>query len=205
MPGAPRVGVLAYQGDVREHLAALEAAGAVPVEVRTLEELDTVDGLVVPGGESTVIGKLASRYGLLEPLRERARAGLPVLGTCAGMIFLAREVEGPPQDLLGVLDVRVRRNAFGRQVASFEAEVDVKGIDGGPVAGAFIRAPWVADAGPEVEVLAEVDGKVVAVRQGNLLATAFHPELTGEVRLHRWLVDLVRGQAENQVGERGAS
>jgi 5'-phosphate synthase pdxT subunit len=191
MPGAPRVGVLAYQGDVREHLAALEAAGAEAVEVRQVEELDAVDGLVLPGGESTVIGKLATRYGLLEPLRERAAAGLPVLGTCAGMIFLAREVEGPPQDLLGVLDVRVRRNAFGRQVASFEAEVDVKGVDGGPVAGAFIRAPWVADAGPEVEVLAELEGKVVAVRQGNLLATAFHPELSGEVRLHRWLVDLI--------------
>jgi 5'-phosphate synthase pdxT subunit len=191
MPGAPRVGVLAYQGDVREHLAALEAAGAVPVEVRTVEELDAVDGLVVPGGESTVIGKLAARYGLLEPLRERAAAGLPVFGTCAGMIFLAKEVEGPPQDLLGVLDARVRRNAFGREVASFEAEVDVKGVDGGPVAGAFIRAPWVADAGPEVEVLAELEGKVVAVRQGNLLATAFHPELSGEVRLHRWLVDLI--------------
>ena len=191
MPGAPRVGVLAYQGDVREHLAALEAVGAAPVEVRKVEELDAVDGLVVPGGESTVIGKLARRYGLLEPLRERAVAGLPLLGTCAGMIFLAREVEGPPQDLLGVLDVRVRRNAFGRQVASFEAEVDVKGVDGGPVAGAFIRAPWVADAGPEVDVLAEVEGKVVAVRQGNLLATAFHPELSGEVRLHRWLVDLI--------------
>jgi 5'-phosphate synthase pdxT subunit len=191
MPGAPRVGVLAYQGDVREHLAALEAAGAEAVEVRQVEELDAVDGLVLPGGESTVIGKLATRYGLLEPLRERAAAGLPVLGTCAGMIFLAREVEGPPQDLLGVLDVRVRRNAFGRQVASFEAEVDVKGVDGGPVAGAFIRAPWVADAGPGVEVLAELEGKVVAVRQGNLLATAFHPELSGEVRLHRWLVDLI--------------
>jgi len=191
VPGAPRVGVLAYQGDVREHLAALEAAGAQAVEVRTLADLDAVDGLVVPGGESTVIGKLATRYGLLEPLRERAAAGLPVFGTCAGLIFLAREVEGPPQDLLGVLDVRVRRNAFGRQVASFEAEVDVKGVDGGPVAGAFIRAPWVADAGPEVEVLAEVEGKVVAVRQGNLLATAFHPELSGEVRLHRWLVDLI--------------
>jgi 5'-phosphate synthase pdxT subunit len=205
MPGPPRIGVLAYQGDVREHLAALAAVGADPVEVRTLADLDAVDGLIVPGGESTVIGKLAARYGLLGPLRERVVAGLPVLGTCAGMIFLAREVEGPPQDLLGVLDVRVRRNAFGRQVASFEAEVDVKGVDGGPVSGAFIRAPGVADAGPEVEVLAEVDGKVVAVRQGNLLATAFHPELTGEVRLHRWLVDLVRGQAENQVGERGAS
>jgi pyridoxal 5'-phosphate synthase pdxT subunit len=197
MPGAPRVGVLAYQGDVREHLAALEAAGATPLEVRTLADLDSVDGLVVPGGESTVIGKLAARYGLLRPLRERAEAGLPVFGTCAGLIFLAREVEGPPQDLLGVLDVRVRRNAFGRQVASFEAEVDVKGVDGGPVAGAFIRAPWVADAGPEVEVLAEVEGKVVAVRQGNLLATAFHPELSGEVRLHRWLVDLI---AERSAG-----
>jgi pyridoxal 5'-phosphate synthase pdxT subunit len=188
---APRVGVLAFQGDVREHLAALAAVGADPVEVRSLADLDSVDGLVVPGGESTVIGKLAARYGLLGPLRARVADGLPVLGTCAGMIFLAREVEGPPQDLLGVLDVRVRRNAFGRQVASFEAEVDVKGVDGGPVSGAFIRAPWVAEAAPEVEVLAEVDGKVVAVRQGNLLATAFHPELTGEVRLHRWLVDLV--------------
>ena len=205
MADAPKIGVLAYQGDVREHLAALAAVGADPVEVRTLADLDAVDGLIVPGGESTVIGKLAARYGLLGPLRERVVAGLPVLGTCAGMIFLAREVEGPPQDLLGVLDVRVRRNAFGRQVASFEAEVDVKGVDGDSVSGAFIRAPWVADAGPEVEVLAEVDGKVVAVRQGNLLATAFHPELTGEVRLHRWLVDLVRGQAENQVGERGSS
>ena len=191
MPGAPRIGVLAYQGDVREHLAALEAAGAVPVEVRSLADLDSVDGLVIPGGESTVIGKLADRYGLLEPLRRRVAAGLPTFGTCAGLIFLAREVEGPPQHLLGALDVRVRRNAFGRQVASFEAEVDVKGVDGGPVSGAFIRAPWVAEAGPEVEVLAEVDGKVVAVRQGNLLATAFHPELSGEVRLHRWLVDLI--------------
>ncbi|HTE67378.1 MAG TPA: pyridoxal 5'-phosphate synthase glutaminase subunit PdxT [Actinomycetes bacterium] len=191
MADAPTVGVLAYQGDVREHLEALAAVGAAPVEVRDLAGLDAVDGLVVPGGESTVIGKLATRYGLAEPLRERISAGLPVLGTCAGMIFLAREVEGPPQDLLRVLDVRVRRNAFGRQVASFEAEVDVKGVDGGPVSGAFIRAPWVAEAGPAVEVLAEIDGKVVAVRQGNLLATAFHPELTGEVRLHRWLVDLV--------------
>jgi 5'-phosphate synthase pdxT subunit len=188
---AAKVGVLAYQGDVREHLAALEAVGAAPVEVRRVEELDAVDGLVVPGGESTVIGKLADRYGLLEPLRRRVAAGLPTFGTCAGLIFLAREVEGPPQHLLGVLDVRVRRNAFGRQVASFEAEVDVKGVDGGPVSGAFIRAPWVAEAGPGVEVLAELDGKVVAVRQGGLLATAFHPELTGEVRLHRWLLDLV--------------
>src|ERR687898_882925 len=188
---------LAAPYDLVAEVAALGAVGASPVEVRTLAELDGVEGLVVPGGESTVIGKLADRYGLLGPLRERVAAGLPVLGTCAGMIFLAREVEGPPQDLLGVLDVRVRRNAFGRQVASFEAEVEVKGVDGGPVSGAFIRAPWVAEAGPGGEVLAEVDGKGVAVRQGSLLATAFHPELTGEVRLHRWLLDLVaeRGPA----------
>ena len=202
MPGGPRIGVLAFQGDVREHLRALREVGADPVEVRDLERLGQVDGLVIPGGESTVIGKLAARYGLLDPLRERARAGLPVFGTCAGMILLAREVEGPPQDLLGVLDVRVRRNAFGRQVASFEAEVDVKGLDGGPVAAAFIRAPWVADAGPEVEVLGEVDGRVVAVRQGDLLATAFHTELTGERRLHRWFVDLARAARERGVHDR---
>ncbi len=192
MSEPPTIGVLAYQGDVREHRHVLGGLGVPSLEVRTLADLDQVDGLVVPGGESTVIGKLAHRYGLLGPLRERARAGLPVFGTCAGMIFMAREVEGPPQHLLGVLDARVRRNAFGRQVASFEAEVDVKGIDGGPVSGAFIRAPWISDAGPDLEVLAEIDGRVVAARQGNLLAVAFHPELTGDERLHRWFVDLAR-------------
>jgi 5'-phosphate synthase pdxT subunit len=196
---APRIGVLAYQGDVREHLAILAEVGADGRQVRTPDDLGEVDGLIVPGGESTVIGKLAARYGMLGPLRERAVAGLPVFGTCAGMILLAREVEGPPQDLLGVLDVRVRRNAFGRQVASFEAEVDVKGLDGGPVPAAFIRAPWVAEAGPAVEVLAEVEGRVVAVRQGDLLATAFHPELTGERRLHRWFVDLARAARDRGV------
>ena len=185
MAARPTIGVLAYQGDVREHLQTLARVGADGLEVRTLTDLDRVDGLIVPGGESTVIGKLAARYGLLEPLRARARDGLPMFGTCAGMIFLAREVEGPPQELLGLLDVRVRRNAFGRQVASFETEFDVKGLDGGPVHAVFIRAPWVSEAGPTVEVLAEVDGRIVAVRQGNLLATAFHPELAGEERLHR--------------------
>jgi 5'-phosphate synthase pdxT subunit len=190
--GPPVIGVLAFQGDVREHLAILEEIGVSGRPVRTLAELDQVDGLILPGGESTVIGKLARRYGLLEPLRERARDGLPVFGTCAGLIFMAREVDGPPQHLLGVLDVRVRRNAFGRQVASFEAELDVKGIDGGPVAAVFIRAPWVTEMAPEVEVLAEVDGAVVAVRQGNLLGTAFHPELAGEARLHRRFAELAR-------------
>jgi len=191
MARRPVIGVLAYQGDVREHLAALAAVGAEAREVRTPAELQQVDGLIVPGGESTVIGKLADRYGLLEPLRERALAGFPVFGTCAGMIFLAREVEGPSQHLLGVMDVRVRRNAFGRQVASFETEFDVKGLDGGPVSAVFIRAPWISEPGPEVEVLAEVDGRVVAARQGNLLVTAFHPELAGEHRFHRWFADLV--------------
>lgn len=192
MPAQPTIGVLAYQGDVREHLRILDQLGVRSLEVRVPADLDRVDGLIVPGGESTVIGKLAARYGLLEPLRRAARAGLPVMGTCAGMIFMAREVEGPAQELLGVMDVRVRRNAFGPQVASFEAEVDVKGVDGGPVSGAFIRAPWISQAGPEVDVLAEIDGRPIAARQGNLLALAFHPELTGDVRLHRWFVDLAR-------------
>ncbi|HEX6678052.1 MAG TPA: pyridoxal 5'-phosphate synthase glutaminase subunit PdxT [Actinomycetes bacterium] len=191
MAGAPVIGVLALQGDVREHLAVLDEIGAHGRPVRTLAELDAVDGLIVPGGESTVIGKLARRYGLLEPLRERAKAGFGVFGTCAGLIFMAREVEGPPQHLLGVLDVRVRRNAFGRQVASFEAEFDVKELDGGPVTALFIRAPWVSELAPGVEVLAEVDGRVVAVRQGNLLGTSFHPELAGEPRFHRRFVELV--------------
>lgn len=192
MPAQPTIGVLAYQGDVREHLRILDQLGVRSLEVRVPADLDRVDGLIVPGGESTVIGKLAARYGLLEPLRRAARAGLPVMGTCAGMILMAREVEGPAQELLGVMDVRVRRNAFGPQVASFEAEVDVKGVDGGPVSGAFIRAPWISQAGPEVDVLAEIDGRPIAARQGNLLALAFHPELTGDVRLHRWFVDLAR-------------
>jgi pyridoxal 5'-phosphate synthase pdxT subunit len=192
MPTQLTIGVLAYQGDVREHLRILDQLGVRSLEVRVPADLDRVDGLIVPGGESTVIGKLAARYGLLEPLRRAVRAGLTVLGTCAGMIFMAREVEGPAQDLLGVMDVRVRRNAFGPQVASFEAEVDVKGVDGGPVSGAFIRAPWISQAGPEVDVLAEIDGRPIAARQGNLLAVAFHPELTGDVRLHRWFVDLAR-------------
>jgi 5'-phosphate synthase pdxT subunit len=192
MSAAPTIGVLAYQGDVPEHLRILAGLAVPSLEVRTLADLGRVDGLIVPGGESTVIGKLAARYGLLEPLRRRAAAGLPVFGTCAGMIFMAREVEGPPQDLLAVMDVRVRRNAFGPQVASFEAEVDVKGLDGGPVSGAFIRAPWISEAGPGVDVLAEIDGRAIAARQGNLVAVAFHPELTGDARLHRWFVDLAR-------------
>ena len=186
-----RAGVLALQGDYREHAAALEALGAEVVLVRRPEEIDGIDALIVPGGESTTIGKLAERFGLLEPLRRRIAEGLPTLGTCAGMIFLAGATTGPDQPQLGVLDVVVERNAFGRQVASFEADLAVTGFDG-PMRAVFIRAPWIEKAGKEVEVLAAVDGHPVVVRQGNVLATSFHPELTGDRRLHRLLLDLAR-------------
>ena len=188
----PLIGVLALQGDVREHLAALTAAGAVPTTVRRPDELAAVDGLVIPGGESTTMSKLAVLFGMLEPLRERVRAGLPVYGTCAGLILLAEKILDPRsgQETVGGIDMIVRRNAFGRQNESFEAAVDVTGV--GPVDGVFIRAPWVESVGVEVEVLAEHGGHVVAVRQGNALATAFHPELTGDHRLHGFFTEMVR-------------
>lgn len=195
----PVVGVLALQGDVREHLAALEAAGARPVLVRRAEELAALDGIVLPGGESTTIVKLAAAFDVLEPLRERLAQGLPAYGSCAGMILLADRIEGGTADqtTFGGIDVVVRRNAFGRQVDSFESDVDVDGVDGGPVHAVFIRAPWVEQAGDDVEVLGRVvggpaDGRIVAVRQGNLLATSFHPELTGDRRVHALFVDMVR-------------
>ncbi|MGW8456160.1 pyridoxal 5'-phosphate synthase glutaminase subunit PdxT [Streptomyces niveus] len=190
--GAPLIGVLALQGDVREHLAALTAAGAVPRPVRRPDELAAVDGLVIPGGESTTMSKLAVLFGMLEPLRARVRAGMPVYGTCAGMILLAEKILDPRsgQETVGGIDMIVRRNAFGRQNESFEAAVDVTGV--GPVDGVFIRAPWVESVGAEVEVLAEHGGHVVAVRQGNALATAFHPELTGDHRLHGFFTEMVR-------------
>ncbi|MEU9749929.1 MULTISPECIES: pyridoxal 5'-phosphate synthase glutaminase subunit PdxT [Streptomyces] len=190
--GGPLIGVLALQGDVREHLAALTAAGAVPRAVRRPDELAAVDGLVIPGGESTTMSKLAVLFGMLEPLRARVRAGMPVYGTCAGMILLAEKILDPRsgQETVGGIDMIVRRNAFGRQNESFEAAVDVTGV--GPVDGVFIRAPWVESVGAEVEVLAEHGGHVVAVRQGNALATAFHPELTGDHRLHGFFTEMVR-------------
>jgi 5'-phosphate synthase pdxT subunit len=193
---APRVGVLALQGDVREHCAALTAAGAVPVPVKRAEELVDLDGIVLPGGESTTMGRLLELFGLLEPLRGLLKAGLPAYGTCAGMILLADEVVGgrPDQQLLGGLDVTVRRNAFGSQVDSFEADVEVAGV--GTFHGVFIRAPWVERVGPEVEVLATVGEHAVAVRQGNLMATSFHPELTDDARLHALLVRRIVGQEE---------
>jgi 5'-phosphate synthase pdxT subunit len=195
-PGGPRrVGVLALQGDVREHSRALAAVGAEPVEVRRPAELAAVDGLVLPGGESTTIGRLLVIFNLLEPLRAAVVAGLPVFGSCAGMILLAQEVlDGrPDQPLIGGLDVVVRRNAFGRQVDSFEADLDVTGVSGPPVHAVFIRAPWVEKAGESVEVLARVGDHPVAVRQGSLLATSFHPELTGDTRMHELFVGIVRG------------
>ncbi|MCP9946475.1 pyridoxal 5'-phosphate synthase glutaminase subunit PdxT [Streptomyces somaliensis] len=194
MGTTPVVGVLALQGDVREHLTALAAADAVARPVRRPEELAEVDGLVVPGGESTTISKLADLFGMTGPLRERIAAGTPVYGTCAGLIMLADEILDPRsgQEPLGGIDMVVRRNAFGRQNESFEAGVDVAGIEDGPVEGVFIRAPWVESVGAAVEVLAEHDGHVVAVRQGNALATSFHPELTGDHRVHALFVDMVR-------------
>jgi len=190
---APLVGVLALQGDVREHRRALEAAGAVVRSVRTAGELDGLDGIVLPGGESTTIGRLLDVFGLLSPLRDALGAGLPAYGCCAGMVLLANEVVGGPpgQVLLGGLDVTVRRNAFGSQVHSFEAPLPVAGLDS-DLHAVFIRAPWVERAGPGVQVLAEVRGHPVAVRQGDLLATSFHPELTGDVRLHALFVEVVR-------------
>lgn len=192
---AARIGVLALQGDVREHVRALQAVGAVTCEVRRPADLDGLDGLVLPGGESTTMGRLLALFDLLEPLRERVRDGLPTYGTCAGMILLSDDVvDGHPgQQLVGGLDITVRRNAFGSQVDSFESDVEVTGV--GTVHGVFIRAPWVERVGPQVEVLASVDGHPVAVRQGTLLATSFHPELTGDLRVHALFVSSIVGRA----------
>lgn len=190
----PTIGVLALQGDVREHLKALADAGAQGRPVRRAEELDAIDGLVIPGGESTTMSKLAVVFGMLEPLRAFVRAGKPVYGTCAGMIMVADKLldAREDQETFGGIDMIVRRNAFGRQNESFEAAVDVAGIAGGPVEGVFIRAPWVESVGGAAEVLATYDGHTVAVRQGNVLATSFHPELTGDHRVHALFVDMVR-------------
>jgi len=195
----PVVGVLALQGDVREHVSILDGLGATARPVRRATELDRVDGLVIPGGESTTIAKLAAAFDLLEPLRSAVKAGLPAYGSCAGMILLAdRLVDSVPgQQTLGGLDVVVRRNAFGRQVDSFETDLDFAAIPGAPVHAVFIRAPWVEWAGPAVQVLATVAagpaaGRIVAVRQGHLLATSFHPELTGDPRVHALFVAMVR-------------
>ena len=200
--GQQRIGVLALQGDVREHLAALGSLGFASLAVRRPAELDSCDALVIPGGESTTMAKLARIFDLFVPLQQRIAAGMPVLGTCAGMILLADRVEDgtADQETFGGLDITVRRNAFGRQVDSFEGDVDFVGLED-PVHGVFIRAPWVESAGPDVEVLARVAGgarvdpaavgRIVAVRQGTLMATSFHPEVGADARIHRLFRDLV--------------
>ncbi|MFC0435754.1 pyridoxal 5'-phosphate synthase glutaminase subunit PdxT [Kutzneria buriramensis] len=203
MPAQPVIGVLALQGDVREHLVSLAECDVIARPVRRPEELAEVDGIVLPGGESTTMSRLLETFELLEPLRKRLADGLPAYGSCAGMILLAGTVvDGrPDQQQLAAVDMVVRRNAFGRQVDSFECELPVAGVDGGPVHAVFIRAPWVESVGEGVEVLARVPdipangaaaGRIVAVRQGSVLATAFHPELTGDERVHRLFVETVR-------------
>jgi 5'-phosphate synthase pdxT subunit len=204
---SPVIGVLALQGDVREHVAAVSSCGLRAVPVRRPAELDAVDALIIPGGESTTMSRLLTTFELLEPLRARIAAGMPASGACAGMILLATEIlDGrPDQEQLRGLDVVVRRNAFGRQVDSFEADVAVDGVPGGPVRAVFIRAPWVEKVGAEVEVLATVPpltltgtdsgaaaGRAVAVRQGAVLATSFHPEITGDLRVHELFCRMVR-------------
>ena len=186
-PGAqaPLVGVLALQGDFAAHGAVLGGLGARVREVRVPAELEGLAGLVIPGGESTTMMLGARREGLVEPLRELAAGGVPLLGSCAGLIMLDREH-------LGVMDILARRNAFGRQIRSFEAEVELRGVAGGPLRGSFIRAPWISEHGPQVEVLGRLDGHVVAARQGRMLALSFHTELGGEDRVHRLLVESAR-------------
>ncbi len=200
--GAPVFGVLALQGDFREHRAALTDLGAATALVRTPAELAGVDALVIPGGESTAMSTLAVRLGMIEPLRQAVAAGLPMFGSCAGMILMASEVlDGrSDQQSLSALDIVVRRNAFGRQVDSFEADLEIAGVVGEPMRAVFIRAPWVESVGPEVEVLGRVAtgpaaGRIVAVKQGDRLATSFHPELTGDLRVHKLFVDLVRDRS----------
>jgi pyridoxal 5'-phosphate synthase pdxT subunit len=207
MAASPAIGVLALQGDVVEHLRALREAGARAIPVRRPAELEEVAGLVIPGGESTTIWKLAEIFELAEPLRKRIGGGMPAFGSCAGMIMLAARLtdSASGQETFGAIDMTVRRNAFGRQVDSFESDLDVRGLAGPSYHAVFIRAPWVEQTGPEVEILATepVTGRIVAVRQGPVLATSFHPELTDDRRIHQLFVDMVRNEDERpfQVGD----
>ncbi|TMC76754.1 MAG: pyridoxal 5'-phosphate synthase glutaminase subunit PdxT [Chloroflexi bacterium] len=185
-----RAGVLGLQGDFAEHLATLERLGVEAVDVRRPDQLDEIDALIIPGGESTTIGKLAQQYGIVEKLRDRAAEGMPVWGTCAGAIFIAKDVPGHPHPLASLMDITVERNAFGRQVDSFEADLDVPVLGADPFHAVFIRAPVITRVGPGVEVLARTGGSVVAARQGRLLATSFHPELTHDERFHRFFLSL---------------
>lgn len=186
-----KVGVLALQGAFIEHAKRLSELGVEPVQVRLPEQLDSLDGLIIPGGESTTIGKLATTYGLIEPLRQFAQAK-PTWGTCAGMIFLANDIGIDRQPILGLMNIKVNRNAFGRQIDSFETDLDIKGLEGEPFHAVFIRAPVVTEVGENVDVLSTLnDGRIVAVQQERLLATAFHPELTDDNRMHRYFTQMI--------------
>jgi pyridoxal 5'-phosphate synthase pdxT subunit len=186
-----RVGVLALQGDIEEHLAALRALKADAVRVKTPDELKTVDGLIIPGGESTAVANLLEHFKLAKPLMERARYGMPIWGTCMGMIVMAEKIAGSKQPTLGLLHIEVKRNAFGRQIESAEEPLQIEGFDGKPFPGVFIRAPWIESAWGGAHVLAYVDGKGVMVWQKNLLGTSFHPELTDDSRIHKYFLDMV--------------
>lgn len=196
-----KIGVLALQGDVREHIQALSDCGVDAVPVKTPDELSRVTALVIPGGESTTMGKLARSFGLIEPIRSLIASGMPVYGSCAGLILLSDRVldAASGQEFIGGLDVTTRRNAFGRQVDSFECDLSISAISATSFRAVFIRAPWIEECGSSVEVLAEVAGHPVAVRSGNLLGTSFHPELTGDNRIHQYFVDVICRQA-NKVG-----
>jgi 5'-phosphate synthase pdxT subunit len=192
----PVIGVLALQGDFAEHEVSLEACGVPVVQVRRLAQLEAVDGLVIPGGESTTMARLLLAFDLMQPLRRRIHDGMPVWGTCAGAILLANDVPGLDRSPIGVMDMSVERNAFGRQIDSFEADLAVTGLDGGPLHAVFIRAPIITAVRDGVEPIARLtDGRIVAARQGHLLATCFHPELTNDHRIHQWFVDCVRSTA----------
>jgi pyridoxal 5'-phosphate synthase pdxT subunit len=190
----PRIGVLALQGAVREHVAAIRDVGGEPVEVRLPRDLVGLDALILPGGESTTMRRLLDEYNLREPIAAMARAGAPMLGTCAGMILLASRIADGDETVFGMLDIEVRRNGYGRQLDSFETDLETPALDGGPMHAIFIRAPLVTGVGPDTEVLAtDPDGNPVAVRQGRVIATAFHPELTNDRRMHRLLLTLISG------------
>ena len=185
------IGVLSLQGDVEEHIDALFAAKVDARGVKTPEDLAAVDGLIIPGGESTTVGEMIGRFGLAKPLEKRVKAGMPVWGTCMGMIVLAKRVQGSSQPTLGLLSIEVKRNAFGRQIESAEVPLEIEGVDGKPFPGVFIRAPWIESAWDDANVLARLDGKGVMVRQDQILGTSFHPELTDDHRLHRYFADMV--------------
>jgi len=191
-----KIGVLAFQGDFQRHFELLLSMGADVRYVRSAQEIEATDAMVLPGGESTTIGKLLVRFGMMEPLRARIDAGMPVFGTCAGAILLAKQIEGSSQDRIGAMDIRVARNAYGRQIESFETDLQIDGLQGEPMRAVFIRAPIIIETGANVEVVVSFEGSPVVVRQGALLAATFHPELTGDNRLHRLFLELAEAPAQ---------